>query len=87
MPRVIVAFGQLTTRILTGEQLHFGQHFHRFLADQNSVEPLWYRLSDAESIPVIPNYFPVGRGNPRLAVEVLKKLKSAEAPRIATTAP
>lgn len=84
MPLVIVAFGQLTTRILTGEQLHFGQHFRRFLADQNSVAPLLYKLSDTESIPVMPNYFPVGRGNPRLAVEVLKRLKSTGPPRIAS---
>lgn len=62
-PKAIVSFGGLTTRYLTGKDLVLKNFF-------NNPKSLTYR-----DIPVYPCYFPVGRGNPKLATEVLGKLK------------
>jgi len=64
-PRAIIAFGALTTKYLTGRNIKMGEYFKR-------PEPLNYR--NMKEIRVYPCYFPVGRGSPKLATEVLRKL-------------
>ena len=60
--KAIVSFGTLTTNYLTGENLTFKKYFE-------NPQPLVY-----DHIPVYPCYFPVGRGNPKLARHVLSGL-------------
>ena len=62
-PRAIVSFGGLTTRFLTEKNLVLKNFF-------NNSKSLTYGY-----IPVYPCYFPVGRGNPKLATEILRKLR------------
>ncbi|MFV1917208.1 MAG: uracil-DNA glycosylase family protein [Patescibacteria group bacterium] len=61
-PTAIISFGGLSTKYLNGENLTFKKYF---------VNP--HHL-EYKNIPVYPCYFPVGRGNPKLAIEVLRKL-------------
>ena len=62
-PKAIVSFGTLITSYLTGKDLTFKKYF-------NNPKPLRYR-----DVAVHPCYFPVGRGNPKLATQVLKGLR------------
>lgn len=62
-PKAIISFGGLATKYLTGETLVFKKYFR-------NLQRLKYK-----QIPVYPCYFPVGRGNPKLAVQVLRELK------------
>ena len=71
-PRYIVAFGLLPFRHLTGEQIRMGDYYEKVKATGHLPT---YPLQEA-SLPgqVIPCYFPVGRGNPQRAVEILQLL-------------
>lgn len=61
-PKAIISFGGLTTKYLTGENLIFKKYFEN---------PKSLRYGD---VTVHPCYFPVGRGSPKLAEQVLRKL-------------
>lgn len=63
-PRTIVAFGRLTASVLTGQRLQLQECF--------KAAPLPAHAFDG--IPVIPSYFPIGRGNPKLAAAALQAL-------------
>lgn len=63
-PKAIISFGVLTTKHLTGESLVLKRYF-------DNHQPLEYG-----QVPVYPCYFPVGRGNPKLATGILKDLRS-----------
>lgn len=61
-PKAIVSFGGLAAKYLTGKNLVLRKYFL-------NPGPLVYR-----HIPVYPCYFPVGRGSPKLASQVLRQL-------------
>ena len=68
-PEAVVAFGGLTYRALTGEAVR--------LSDVLQTVRTEGRVPSSRSrfgIPVYPCYFPVGRGNPRSAAEILAAL-------------
>jgi len=71
-PRYIVAFGLLPFRHLTGEVIRMGDYYEK-VKEMGSLST--YPLREIH-LPgqVIPCYFPVGRGNPKRAVEILKLL-------------
>lgn len=61
-PNAIIAFGGLTIKHLTGQNLVLKNYF-------DNPQPLAFGR-----IPVHACYFPVGRGNPKLAKQVLREL-------------
>ncbi|MBI2627184.1 MAG: hypothetical protein HYW77_02985 [Parcubacteria group bacterium] len=65
-PKAIVAFGGLVYKTLTGKSIR--------LADYQNGS--WEKIAEAVSglgIPVMPCYFPIGRGNPGKAAEILRQ--------------
>ncbi|MEX1061804.1 MAG: uracil-DNA glycosylase family protein [Patescibacteria group bacterium] len=71
-PRYIVAFGLLPFKHLTGKTIKMGDYYGEVKATGRLAA---YPLQEAFSTgQVIPCYFPVGRGNPKRAVEILKLL-------------
>ena len=82
-PKRIVAFGRLTSLALTGHELSLGRYYTE-IKSGGAPRYLEYRASDRLAIPVLPSFFPVGRGNPRLAAEILR-LARTPGSRFATT--
>lgn len=64
-PQNIVAFGILPVKYLTGQTIKMRDFVAR-------AYPLAYK----NLVPVYPCYFPVGRGNPKLAVVMLRRIKA-----------
>lgn len=71
-PRLTVAFGVLAYRSLTGRTIRLADAYDRQLAGSSIV------AGSRRGLPVAPCYFPVGRGNPRRAGQMLSRL-AAEA--------
>lgn len=64
-PKKIIAFGTFAFKTLTGENIK--------LADcKNKSKTQTEKMSGLE-IPTIPCYFPIGRGNPKKAAEMMRK--------------
>jgi len=68
-PKKIVAFGRLVTNILTGENIHLAEYW----SNSRSRFKLRETLSGFD-FPVVPVYFPTGRGNPNKAARLLRLL-------------
>lgn len=69
-PRAVVAFGVLPYRVMAGESVHLG----RVLDDvRRGRQVVPYRRPDL-GFPIYPCYFPIGRGRPSAAVEILRAL-------------
>ena len=66
-PRLIIAFGLAAHNSLTGISIRLGEIYEQALRD-GGVTP----LGSCRGRPVVPCYFPVGRGNPRRAVALLR---------------
>ena len=66
-PRLIIAFGLTTHKSLTGVSIKLGEIYAQSLKD-DSITP----LGACRSRPVVPCYFPVGRGNPQRAAMLLQ---------------
>jgi DNA polymerase len=66
-PRGIVAFGGMPYRALTGRDVKLGE----VLANLRHAGDPFYAIDGALGVPVYPCYFPVGRGNPKGAAEIL----------------
>ncbi|MBD3259242.1 hypothetical protein GF371_01265 [Candidatus Woesearchaeota archaeon] len=74
-PRLICSFGGLPFRWLTGRKdLKLAEHFEK---QRQSDRLITYDSVpiDRRTYPVFPCYFPVGRGNPKKAVELLQIMK------------
>jgi len=77
-PEYIVTFGLIPFERLTGKKIKLSEHY----LDINKNKKLkFYELKinsfkTTSKIKVIPCYFPVGRGNPRRAVEILKMVNA-----------
>lgn len=67
-PRFIVPFGIMPTRALTGRDVRLSDQL--LSARSGTYEPLVME-NDGRHYPVLPCYFPVGRGNPPKAIELL----------------
>lgn len=68
-PQYIVTFGSLPYRCLTGKAITLGDYYHRAMGEGIVPEEV---LIGSVRTGIVPCYFPVGRGNPRRAVEILK---------------
>lgn len=68
-PEHIVAFGKLPIRALTGRDVRLGDCL--MAARQKKSETLKAEIN-GQNYPVFPCYFPVGRGNPPKAIEMLR---------------
>ncbi|OGY58498.1 MAG: hypothetical protein A3H06_02135 [Candidatus Colwellbacteria bacterium RIFCSPLOWO2_12_FULL_44_13] len=67
-PKKIVSFGLLPFEELTGVKIKLKDYWKNTNLQSFSVT-----VSD-KTYPIIPCYFPVGRGNPQKAVEILTKI-------------
>lgn len=71
-PKYIVAFGLLPFKYLTSEEIKLADYYAEVLEAGNlKTYPLFINETSAQ---IVPCYFPVGRGNPKRAVELLKLL-------------
>lgn len=67
-PKLIIAMGLLPLKTLTGIALKLGEFTQDFEKAPRSFQSI--------AGPVVPCWFPVGRGNPRKAVELLTAIKN-----------
>ncbi len=67
-PRKIIAFGGLVFKYLTGKSIVLSEYWDK--------EPLkeYPEIITGLKIPVIPAYFPVGKGNPSKAIRTLSQI-------------
>ncbi|MBX4211237.1 MAG: hypothetical protein KW806_00330 [Candidatus Yanofskybacteria bacterium] len=68
-PKRIIAFGTLVHKTLTGETIKLRDYL---TSTQKSFE-----IVSGLDVPVMPVYFPIGRGNPKKAAEILRKYETA----------
>lgn len=75
-PKRIIAFGSLTFEVLTGSKVALRTYYEDVI--QRRQMPA-YRMRAIEDYPqaVLPNYFPVGRGNPSASSELLHVYRQA----------
>jgi uracil-DNA glycosylase len=78
-PELIVAFGQLPFRVLTGKSIRLHDYYHR-LSGGEDFPKSWLLTREGKRFPVVASFFPIGRGNPRLATEILKLLNGSGTP-------
>lgn len=71
-PANIVTFGAIPYRAITGRNIVLGEYYDRVIG-QGSLEREVFEV-DNHQTNLVPCYFPIGRGNPRRAVEVLRLL-------------
>ena len=71
-PKTIVTFGLMPFEALTGEKLRLKDYYEKAMAT-NQLKTYDFQ-ADAHKTAVIPCYFPVGRGNPKRAVDLLRLL-------------
>lgn len=71
-PQAVVAFGGMTHRALTGSTVRLAD----ILAHLRTTGTVPSTHASGLGLRVYPCYFPVGRGNPRAAVEILAALAS-----------
>ena len=74
-PRQIVAFGRLTVFALTGRSLTLSAHYDA-IRTHGVQRDSYLHSPHIPGIPILPNYFPVGRGNQRFAIEILQKYRA-----------
>ena len=75
-PRYIVAFGTIPFKSITKRSITL-QDYHADAMKTGKLRPFIARIGSVER-KVIPCYFPVGRGNPQKAIELLKLVGSLE---------
>jgi len=73
-PKYIVSFGLIPLRYLIKEKIKLSDYYSKVIENKKLI---FYDLSiNSFKSKVIPCYFPVGRGNPKKSVEILKLLHS-----------
>lgn len=65
-PKMILAFGGLVYKTLTGKNIKLTDYW-------NGSQEKVVEVVSGLDIPVTPCYFPIGRGNPRKAIEILSQ--------------
>ena len=68
-PKYVVTFGSLPFKYLTGKTIKLGDYYDQVV--RHGLQSEEVQVGSAKT-KVIPCYFPVGRGNPRRATEILK---------------
>lgn len=71
-PKKVVTFGLMSFEALTNKKIKLKDYYDRAMNTKN-LETFDLR-TDRHNTSVIPCYFPVGRGNPKRAVDLLKLL-------------
>jgi len=75
-PRYIICFGLIPFNSLIKEKIKLSNYFDTFTKTRELIS---YDLNiNAFKTKVIPCYFPVGRGNPKKAIELLKFIKNLD---------
>jgi hypothetical protein len=69
-PEYVITFGLIPFERLSGEKIKLGEYFSETM--KNRKLGFYVIKTDSREIKTIPCYFPVGRGNPKRAVEILK---------------
>ena len=69
-PEYIVTFGLIPFESLTGRKIKLGEYYKKF----TKTGKLQFYNIENEKAKIIPCYFPVGRGNPKRAIEILKAI-------------
>ena len=69
-PRKIVVFGGLVYKTLTGKNIKLAEYWNKQKIGNDS------EIISGLKISVIPCYFPIGRGNPKKAAEIMRKFLS-----------
>lgn len=75
-PKYIVTFGLLPFEHLTQQKIKLQDYYNEVV---NSQKLRYFNCTiNKTEIKIIPCYFPVGRGNPKQAIEILKYLSSLD---------
>jgi len=75
-PELIVAFGQLPFKVLTGETVKLYEYYDALCAG-SELKVSWFVTPEGKRFRVVPTFFPTGRGNPRLSTEILRLLSES----------
>jgi len=74
-PEYIITFGLIPTNALLKEKIKLSEYYE-LVKKKNS--PIFYELKiNSKKFKLIPCYYPIGRGNPDKAIEILKIIKSS----------
>lgn len=68
-PKMIVAFGLIPFEALTKQKIKLNCYYQDLINNPSQTKVPKFHI---DGIPIYPCYFPVGRGNPKRAVEILK---------------
>ncbi len=69
-PKYIITFGLIPFNALTKEKIKLKQ-YHEQVVETNKIQ--FYNIEiNSKQYKVIPCFYPIGRGNPKLAIEMLK---------------
>lgn len=71
-PKNIVTFGLIPFERLTGKKIKLGEYYEQSMVSKR-ISPFVLKIGKHPTL-VFPCYFPVGRGNPKRAVELLRLL-------------
>lgn len=71
-PEHIITFGLIPFNALVGEKIKLSQYFGEVLT-LGKLKPYNLNINET-SYKVFPSYFPVGRGNPKRAIKLLRML-------------
>ena len=66
-PKKIVAFGGLVYKTLTGKNIKLAEYWNEQKIGTD------FEIISGLTISVLPCYFPIGRGNPKKAAEIMKR--------------
>ncbi|MBU0461385.1 MAG: uracil-DNA glycosylase family protein [Nanoarchaeota archaeon] len=69
-PEHIVTFGLIPFENMTGQKIRLSEYHDKVMKDKKLS--YYYLDSSCGKIKVIPSYFPVGRGDPKKAIDVLR---------------
>jgi uracil-DNA glycosylase family 4 len=72
LPKYIVTFGLIPFTYLTGEKIRLADYYDWVMT--NNRLRFYEYAAEGTLIRVIPCYFPVGRGDPKRAVTILKRI-------------
>ncbi len=73
-PKYIVTFGLIPYENITGQKIKLGMYYEESMKQQRLK--LFGKKFNGFTTNIIPCYFPVGRGNPKRAAEMLKLVRT-----------
>lgn len=72
-PEYIIAFGLIPINALLKENIKLSEYYE-LIQKKNAL--IFYEIKiNSKKYKVIPCYYPIGRGNPEKAIEILKRIK------------